>query len=215
MLVSFSWLKQFVSLPDSVTPEEVANKLTMSTVEVEGVERQGTFLDGVVVGELLEINKHPDADKLSIAKVDVGEEKPRQIIFGQMVGMKVGYKVPVALAPTVLPGNKEIKRAKLRGVESEGMLCLDQELGLLDEGVSIQFFDKKVKNGTPIIKVLGLDDAVFDIDNKSMTHRSDLWGIYGLAREVAALYRKKLEDLDIKKLKEENKVKLKIKIEDK
>jgi len=200
MLVSYNWLKQYVDLPDSLTPEELGLKLTMGVVEVEGVKKRGEKLDGVVVGEILEIKKHPNADKLSVAQVDVGEKKPRQIIFGQMVEMEVGFKIPVALAPTTLPGDNKIKEAKLRGVESQGMLCLDQEMGLAEEGVSIRFFDKKIKNGTPIIKALGLDDTIFEIDNKSMTHRPDLWGHYGLAREVAAAYGKKLAPYDPPKI---------------
>jgi phenylalanyl-tRNA synthetase beta chain len=94
------------------------------------------------------------------------------------------------------------------------MLCLDQEMGLLDEGVSIQFFDKSIKNGTSIIEALKLDDAIFDIDNKSMTHRPDLWGHYGLSREVAALYNKDLADYNPPEIKS-GKDKLKVKIEDK
>ena len=214
MLVSFNWLKQYVDLSDSVTAEELGHRLTMSTVEVDGIKEQSKNLDGIVVGEILDIKKHPNADKLSVAQVNVGEDKPRQIIFGQMVKMEVGFKVPVALAPTVLPGNKEIKKSKLRGELSEGMLCLDQEMGLLDEGVSIQFFDKSVKNGTPIIEALKLNDAIFDIDNKSMTHRPDLWGHYGLSREVAALYNKELTDYNPSEIKT-GKDKLKVKIEDK
>ena len=213
MLISYNWLKNYVDLPDSLTPEELALKLTMSTVEVEGTERQGELLDGVVVGEILEIKKHPDADKLSVAQVDVGEEKPRQIVFGQMVEMEVGFKVPVALAPTKLPGDKEIKKAKLRGIASEGMLCLDQEMGLAKEGVSIRFFDKETKNGTPIIKELGLNDVVIDIDNKSMTHRPDLWGHYGMAREVAALYHKKLKEYPVKEKGIRNKEKINYKLQ--
>ncbi|MBT3539217.1 phenylalanine--tRNA ligase subunit beta [Candidatus Parcubacteria bacterium] len=196
MLVSYNWLKYYVDLPDSLTSEELGLKLTMTTVEVEGVEKQGDMLDGVVVGEILEIKKHPDADKLSVAQVDVGEENLRQIVFGQMVDMEVGLKVPVALAPTVLPGGNKIKKSKLRGVESRGMLCLDQEMGLAKEGVSIRFFDKTMKNGTGIVEALGLGDTIFDIDNKSMTHRPDLWGHYGMAREVAAAYNKKLKKYD-------------------
>src|SRR3989338_8347096 len=113
MLISFNWLKQYVTLPDSVTPEEVAEKLKLSTVEVEGVTHQGKGLEGVVVGEILEFRKHKNAGKLFIATVNVGEEKPRQVIFGQMAKMEVGFKVPVALAPTVLPGNKAIKKGEI------------------------------------------------------------------------------------------------------
>src|SRR3989339_794306 len=136
MLISYKWLKQFVDLPDSLTPEELGLRLTMSTVEVDGILKQGKGLEDVIVGEILEIKKHPNADKLSVAKVDVGAGAPRQVIFGQMAKIEVGNKVPMALAPTVLPGNKEIKKTEVRGVLSEGMLCLDQELGILKEGVS-------------------------------------------------------------------------------
>ena len=215
MLISYNWLKQFIDLPDSLTPEELALKLTMSTVEVENIIKQGEFLDGVVVGQILSVQKHPNADKLSIAQVDVGEEKPRQIIFGQMVKMEVGFKIPVALAPTVLPGNRKIDKAKMRGEASEGMLCLDQEMGLVKEGVSIRFFDKTVKNGTPIMEILGLDDVIFEIDNKSLSNRPDLWGHCGMAREVGALFKHKLKDYGIKKTKNFGKTKLKIEIKDK
>ncbi len=200
MLISFNWLKQHVKLPDSTTAKEVAEKLKLSTVEVEGITYQGENLDGVVVGEILEITKHPNADKLSLAQVDVGETKPRQIIFGQMVTMEIGFKVPVALAPTVLPGGREIKRTAMRGETSEGMLCLDQEMGFLKEGVSIQFFGKEVKPGTPITKVLGLDDYIFEIDNKSLSNRPDLWGHYGIAREVAALFNRNVEPYQTKEI---------------
>ncbi len=180
MNLSLNWLKDFVNIPKSMTAEELGMRLTMHTVEVEDIIRQGKNLDRVVVGEILEIKKHPEADKLSIAQVDVGEKKSRQIIFGQMVKMEVGFKVPVALAPTVLPNGQEIKAAKLRGEISEGMLCLDQELGLIREGVSIRNFFKKVKNGIAIVKALNLNDVIFELDNKSITHRPDLWSHCGI-----------------------------------
>ncbi len=213
MLISKNWLEKFVNL-DDLESHEIAKALTMKTVEVEDVKESGKFLDGVVVGEILDIKKHPNADKLSIAQVNVGEEKNRQIIFGQMLEMEVGYRVPVALAPTVLPGDKEIKKTKMRGETSEGMLCLDQELGLLDEGVSIQFFEKDVNPGTPIIEALKLKDVIFEVDNKSLSNRPDLWGHYGIAREVAAIFERKLkkyETIKIKSGKDEN---LNIKVED-
>ena len=167
----------------------------MATVEVEGIKKQGEFLDKVVVGELVEIKKHPNADKLSIAQIDVGEKKPRQVVFGEMVEIKKGYRVPVALAPTKLPGDVRIKKTNFRGVKSEGMLCLDQELGLLEEGVSIHFFNKNIKPGTPIAKALNLDDTIIEIENKSLTNRPDLWSHYGIAREVAALLKSKVKSL--------------------
>ena len=110
MYLSINWLKEYVDIPKSITPEELGLRLTMHTVEIDSIEKQGEFLEKVVVGEILEIKKHPNADKLSVAKIDVGEKEPRQIIFGQMVDMEVGFKIPVALAPAKLPGNIEIKK---------------------------------------------------------------------------------------------------------
>lgn len=221
MLVSYNWLKKHVNINSNFSAEEVAAKLKSSTVEVEKVEYQGKNLEGVVVGEILEIKKHPNADKLSMAKVDTGEEKSRQIIFGQMVQLQVGLKIPVALAPTTLPGNKEIKKAVMRGEVSEGMLCLDQEMGLLKEGVSIRFFGKEVKNGTPISEVLKLDDYILEIDNKTLSHRPDLWGHYGLAREVATLFNRDLNEYQTKEIKSAiggsafgGEIKLEVKVED-
>lgn len=217
MLLSLNWLKDFVKISSDVTPEELGLRLTHHTVEIENMERQGKNLDKVVVGEILNIKKHPNADRLNIAQVDVGEKKPRQIIFGKMVEMEVGSKIPVALAPTKLPGNKEINKVKLLGEISEGMLCLDQELGLFKEGVSIQYFDKKTKNGTPIKEIFDLNDVIFEVDNKSITHRPDLWSHYGMAREIAAfLGIKFIEYEPNEKLinKVEDKIKIKVKVED-
>ncbi|MBI4652726.1 phenylalanine--tRNA ligase subunit beta [Candidatus Kuenenbacteria bacterium] len=185
MQLSLNWLKNFVNIPETLTPEELGLKLTMHTVEIDGIKKQAENLDGVVVGEILEIKKHPNADKLNIAQVDVGEIKPRQIIFGQMIKVENGFKLPVALAPTVLPTSQEIKKTKLRGEISEGMFCLDQELGLVKDGISAHFFNKSVKNGTSIIEALELNDVIFEVDNKSITHRPDLWGHYGMAREIS------------------------------
>jgi phenylalanyl-tRNA synthetase beta chain len=213
MYISRDWLKDFVKIPDSLSAKELGLKLTMAMAEIEGWVDHKKGLKDVVVGELLEIKKHPNADKLSVAKIDVGEKKPRQIIFGQLVKMKVGDKIPVALAPTTLPMNIEIKKAKLRGEMSEGMLCLDQELGLSKEGVTLQYFDKVVKNGTKIAQALKLDDIVYEIDNKSLTHRPDLWSHYGVAREVAAILGNKLESYKVKSFKD-GKEKLDIKIND-
>ncbi len=209
MKISYNWLKEYVDI--NILPEKLAELLTMHSFEVENIIYQGESLDGVAVGEILEIKKHPNADKLSIAKVDVGEKEPRQIIFGQMVKMEVGFKVPVALAPTILPGDKKIEKSKLRGELSEGMLCLDQELGLLKEGVNITFFDKDIKNGTSIKKALNLDDVIFEID--ILPNRAhDCLSHIGVAREVAALLKKsiKYQVVSIKQDLKENSLSIKV-----
>ncbi len=185
----------------------------MRAFESEGVEKLGKGLNGVVVGEILEIEKHPNADKLSVSKIDVGEKKPRQIIFGQMAKIEVGNKTAVALAPTILPDDKKIEKAKLRGVVSEGMLCLDQELGLVKEGADITLFDKKIKNGTPIIKALNLDDSTIELD--ILANRGhDALGHVGMAREIAALENKKLKYKSAK-LPSKKSGRLKVDIKDK
>lgn len=183
ILVSYNWLKHYVAIKDS--PDVLARELSLSGPSVEKINHVKPRFGNVVVGEILEIKKHPNADKLSIANVDVGEQKPRQIIFGQMARIEVGFKTPIALAPTTLSGNKEIKKIEIRGVLSEGMLCLDQELGILNEGVSITFFDKNVKNGTSVAKALDLEDWIFDAE--ITTNRPDALGMVGFGREVSAI----------------------------
>lgn len=185
MLVSYNWLKEY--LPGlKARPEEVAEKLSLHAFSVEKIWKMSDSLDGVVVGELVHIKKHPNADKLSVAKVDVGQDKPIQLIFGQMVKMQIGDKVPVALAPTTLPNGQKIEKTKLRGQMSEGMLCLDQELGFFEGGVSIRRFNAIIKNGLPIAKVLNLDDVIMEVE--ITTNRPDAMGMIGIAREVGAIF---------------------------
>lgn len=201
MNISYNWLKQFVKLPDSVTAEEVAIKLTHSTAEVEGVRRQGELLNNVVVGKVVKAEKHPNADKLKLCQVDVGGEMVQIVCGGSNVaeGMlvalaRVGAKVlwhgegePVELAPTAI-----------RGIESFGMICGAEEIGLAamfppkGEKEIVDLTQYNYIPGTPLAVALHLDDAILEIDNKSLSHRPDLMGHYGIAREVAVLYNKDL-----------------------
>lgn len=199
MQVSLEWLKDFVGIPKGVKPEDLGNMLTLKTAEVDAVHQQGKGLEGVVVGEILDIKKHPNADKLNMAKVNIGKKEPLSLIFGSMLVMRVGDRVPVAIAPTVLPTGMEIVAREMRGVKSEGMLCLDQELGFKEEGVSIQYFPK-TKIGTSLTEALGLNDVIFEFDNKALTNRPDLWGHYGIALEVAVLTNGKFKSIHPKPL---------------
>ncbi len=223
MLVSFNWLKQFVKLPDSVTPEEVADRLIMSTVEVEGVKKQGENLENIVIGKVVSEEKHSDADKLKVCKVDVGNEELQIVCGGSNVyaGMlvalaKVGAKVRWHGEGELV----ELQPAKIRGVESFGMICASSEIGLAEkfpvknEKEILDLSFSKTKIGTPVAKALGLDDVIFEIDNKSMTNRPDLWGHYGLSREVAALYKKELKKYQPANIKPGKGLALKVKIED-
>ena len=194
MFVSFRWLGRHVDL-SGLSPEQLADDLTLSTAEVEGVERFVPHLDDVTVGHVLERAAHPDADKLGVCRVDVGDGEPLQIVCGAP-NVAGGQRVAVATLGTRLPGDVKIKQAKIRGVESRGMICSERELGLGDEHDGIWVLPPDAELGQPVTRALDLEDWVIEIDNKSLTHRPDLWGHRGIAREVAAIHRRELLPLD-------------------
>ncbi len=205
MKLSLNWIKDYVKIPDNMDLSKFAYDLTMSTVEVEGAHDIAKSFENIVVGEIIEVNPHPNADKLRVCKVDTGDAEPHDIVCGGSnleAGMKVIVAIPGAWVRWHGEGEPvEIKNAKLRGVASYGMICASTEVGLADlfpledehQIVDLSAFD--VKAGENVAKALGLDDIILEIDNKSMTNRPDLWGHYGMAREIAALY-----DLELKKI---------------
>lgn len=186
MYFSYSWLKQYV--PKIPKPSTLLKELTLHSVEVDGLVESSQDLGNVVVAELLETKKHPNADSLNVAQFDVGEEQPRQIIYGGGIELPVGIKIPVALAPTTIPGGIKIKERKMRGELSQGMSCLKSELGILDRTEEFHQFPPETTNGTLAAEVLPLGETLIDIDNKSMTHRADLFGHIGMAKEIAAVF---------------------------
>ena len=198
MKLSLNWIKDYVKLPDDMDLTRLAYDLTMSTVEVEGAESLAERFDKIIVGEIKEVLPHPNADKLRVCKVDIGNGEIKDIVCGGSnleIGMKVVVACPGAMVRWHGEGEPvEIKNAKLRGVASFGMICASVEVGLADlfpaaeehEIMDVTSFDAVA--GTPIATALGLDDIILEIDNKSMTNRPDLWGHYGIARELAALY---------------------------
>lgn len=230
MLLSYNWLKQYVDLPDSLSPEELALKLTMSTVEVEGIERQAGQLENIVVAEIKELKKHPNADKLQVCIVNDGKEKARVVCGGSNLkkGMKVAWGKIGAKVKWHGEGELvELKEAEIRGQSSAGMICQSTEIGLesffplkseseiLDLTEELEKLEiRNWKLGDSLASVLELDDVVYDIDNKSMTHRPDLWGHYGMAREVAALYGKKIASYNPPAIKESENIKLEIDVKD-
>ncbi|MBT4121300.1 MAG: phenylalanine--tRNA ligase subunit beta [Candidatus Magasanikbacteria bacterium] len=223
MLLSYNWIKNYVDLPDSLTPEELGLKLTMSTVEVEGVEKQGKDLENIVVGIVKKVEKHPDADKLQLCRVYDGTEDWQVVCGGSNVvkNMKVALGRIGAKVKWHGEGDLiELTKAKIRGVESFGMICASSEIGLGDmfplegEKEILDLSSIEAKAGTTIAKALELDDVVYDIDNKSMTHRPDLWGHYGMSREVAALYNKKLVSYNPPAIKPGKEFKIKVDIKD-
>jgi len=220
MLLSRDWLAQYTDIP-KLSSKELALKLTMSVVEVEGWEELGEKLSKIIIGKVLEIQKHPDADKLSLVEVDAGKNSLKVVCGGQNLkkGMLVAF-APVG-AKVRWHGEEEwteLKPAKIRGVESRGMICAAEELGLpVDmnpENGILDLSGTNAKPGQSFSKAIGLDDTVFDIDNKSITHRPDLWGHYGMARELAALFSKKLKDIELAKITKANDKKLIVKVED-
>ncbi len=191
MRVSLSWLKKHVN-PGAVTPEELKRALPMIGHEVESVELKGMLpLPQVVVGEILTSVQHPNADKLSVCTVQTAPgELPRQIVCGAK-NYKVGDRVPVALPGAKLPGDFTIKRSKLRGVDSEGMMCSAKELGLGDDHGGLLILENRPEIGTPINNLFPEPDAVFSLELTA--NRGDCWSHVGIARELAALYGQPLQ----------------------
>lgn len=187
MRTSIKWLKEYVDFPD--TPEGLAEKMTMAGVPVENLEHRGEGLAGVVVGRITELTAHPNADKLFVCKVDIGA-KPVTIVTGA-TNLKAGDVVPVALPGAKLAGGLEIGTANFRGVESQGMLCSGEELGMDNKIVppelrdGIYILPSYTKPGTDALAVLGLDDVVLEFE--LTPNRADCFSTMGLAREVAAL----------------------------
>ncbi len=193
MKISYRWLGRHVDL-SGITPQQVAQDLTIHTAEVEGLEPFLPHLGHVVVGHVQTREKHPDADKLSVCTVDVGDGTIRRIVCGAS-NVAAGQKIGVALPGVELPGGLKIKVSKIRGVESQGMICSERELGLGEEHDGIWVLPASVRVGQPVAAELGLEDWVIEIDNKSLTHRPDLWGHRGIAREIAALHGRALKPL--------------------
>jgi phenylalanyl-tRNA synthetase beta chain len=181
MLIPLSWLREYVDF--DMQPEKLAERLTMLGMEVQSVARRGDDWRSVVVGELLEVGKHPNADGLSLTKVRVGDGRKDLSIVCGATNIAVGQRVPVALPGAVLPGERSISVSKIRGEQSEGMLCSGAELRLSEDADGILILPKESPVGEPLAKLYG--DVVLDIDVKP--NRGDALSVIGIAREVAAI----------------------------
>lgn len=224
MQLSVNWLKDFVFLPDVLNEEELALQLTLHSVQVEGIKKLGQGLDNIVVGEIKKVEKHKNADKLKLCHVSVGKEQVQIVCGGSNVAE--GMKVIVAKIGAKVKWHGEgelveMKKTEIRGVVSEGMICASDEVGLLeafpkkDEREIVDLSSLDAKAGTPLAQALGLDDTIIDIENKSMTHRPDLWSHYGMAREIAAVQRKKIKEYKAPEFKAGKKQKVQVKVEEK
>lgn len=202
MKISLNWIKDFVDVPDNYSGEELGKLITLKTAEVEEVIDQRAGLDKIVVGEVKKIGPHPDADKLQVCTVFDGEGE-HQVVCGAP-NVYEGMKSPFAKIGAMVKWHGEgdlveIKKAKVRGVESSGMLCAGEEIGVAmgsEDGI-VDLKDFDCKAGDELADVIGFDDVIFDIDNKSLTHRPDLWGHYGFAREIASILNLELKPYEV------------------
>ena len=193
MFVSINWIKEYVDL-SGLDIKELINKFTLATAEVEEIYEKGTDIEHVIVGQIISVENHPDSKKLHLLKVD-GGSKIYNIVCGAP-NVREGMKVALAAAPAKVPGG-DITNAVIAGYESEGMCCSAKELGLSDDHSGIMEMPADSVCGTDIKDILPIDDIIFEVDNKSLTNRPDLWGHYGIAREFAALTGRELKPLEL------------------
>ncbi|RLA27387.1 MAG: phenylalanine--tRNA ligase subunit beta, partial [Gammaproteobacteria bacterium] len=181
MKISETWLREWVD--PEMDLASLAHRLTMLGLEVDSVEAVAPALDKVVVGKVLDVVQHPNADRLSVCSVDVGQAQPLSIVCGAK-NVRAGECYPAALIGATLPGGLKIKRSKLRGEVSEGMLCSGVELGIGDSADGILPLGEELQPGTSITTALDLNDHVIDID--LTPNRADCFCVLGIARDIAA-----------------------------
>lgn len=193
MLISLNWIKDFVDVPD-MSPKEIGSLFTLTTAEVEDVLVKGEALKPILCVEIKSIRKHPDSDKLNLVTFDTGSGQTKEVVCGAP-NVREGLKVPFAPIGATLPNGMTLEPKKIRGILSEGMLCSETELGLGEGKAGLMELSDEVKPGTPLVDYLKLEtDIILDVDNKSLTHRPDLWGYLGLAREFAASHKMPLKN---------------------
>lgn len=191
MLVSYKWLSEYLDL-SKISAKELSDQMSLTGIEVEGVEVPEEGLKKIVVGEVKECVPHPNSDHLSICQVDIGEEELSQIVCGAP-NVKVGIKVIVALPGSRITGNQKIKKGKMRGEVSNGMICSLQELGYSDNVIpkayseGIYYMPQEAVNGDDVFSYLDMDDHIIEL---SITpNRADALSMRGVAYEVGAIYR--------------------------
>ncbi len=211
MLISLNWIKDYVNL-DGIEVDELVKRFGLATAEVEGVEHKGKEIENVVVAEIMSVENHPESQKLHILKVDDGSGALVQVVCGAP-NVRVGLKTYFARVGGNVNGLK-IKPAKLAGIESNGMCCGGNELGIEADTTGIVELPEDYVVGTNIKDILPVEDTIIEVDNKSLTNRPDLWGHYGIAREFATIFKRELKPLATEDLSKYNNLdKLNIKVE--
>ncbi|MBO5910043.1 MAG: phenylalanine--tRNA ligase subunit beta, partial [Clostridia bacterium] len=193
MYISLNWIKEFVNL-DGIEVDEIVKRFGLATAEVEGVEYKGQNISNIVVAEIKSVENHPDSKKLHILQVDDGLENLTQVVCGAP-NVRVGMKTAFARVGAQVQDIK-IGKAKLAGIESYGMCCGEDEIGIGSDDSGIVDLDSSYKNGTDIKEIFPIDDVIIEVDNKSLTNRPDLWGHYGIAREFATIFKRELKPID-------------------
>lgn len=187
MYISVNWIKDFVDLGEP-SKDDIYKKITLSCAEVEKVEESKAYLKKIVVAQIKSIKKHPEADKLNLVTFDIGNSETKEVVCGAP-NVREGIKVPFAPIGTTLPGDFTLEPKKIRGILSEGMLCSSTELELGEDSSGLLELASDAPLGQDLLTYLGQEaDTILDIDNKSLTHRPDLWGHYGFSREFAAIF---------------------------
>lgn len=193
MLISMNWISEFVDL-SGIDLKELIGRFTLSTAEVEDIYEKGKNIRDVVVGKIVDIKDHPNSKKLHLVKVDIGSEVVDCVCGAPNVF--VGAVVPFAKLGGQV-GDLEIKEAKIAGEISHGMCCSEKELGISEDNSGLMILDDIYPLGTDIKEFMQLEDTIFEVDNKSLTNRPDLWGHYGIAREISVLTKRPLKPLDV------------------
>ncbi len=209
MFVSINWIKEFVDL-SGLDIKKLIESFTLATAEVEDIIIKGEDIKNVVVGEILSIENHPDSKKLHLLKVD-GGDRIYDVVCGAP-NVRENMKIAFVKAGGRVPAG-EITKATVAGYESEGMCCSAFELGLSDDKSGLMEIDVDTPNGTDLKEIYPIDDIIFEVDNKSLTNRPDLWGHYGIAREFSALAKRELSPLPVSDLAYNGNEKIKVTVE--
>ena len=207
MKISIDWIKDFVNIPE-ISDKELSEKFTLATCEVEDVEKTGELLNSIYIVEVVGKEKHPDSDHLNLVTFKINDSDIKQVVCGAP-NVEVGIKVPFAPIGTSFPDGFTLVPKKIRGVMSEGMLCSETELGIGNDDSGLKILPTDAPVGSKLGSYLNVkQNVILDIDNKSITHRPDLWGHYGMAREFSAVFGNPLKDSFGKEWSEKIKSKL-------
>ena len=195
MYISSNCLKKYIKDSDSIDFNKVWNDFTIHSAEIDSIEEKGKDINNVVVAKIASLSKHPTNEKYNVAKLDVGSSEIT--VVSSATNLYEGMYVPCALEGGSLKGLEKVTKVELGGVLSEGVLASEKELGISDSHLGVMDLSKEYKVGENVKKYIPIDDIIIEIDNKSLTNRPDMWGHYGIAREVAAITGKELMPLDI------------------